>query len=129
MYLVNSISLSESFTYHKYSLVCWFSQLFIYIINLKLLVLYKSVHANTNHAQTLLNCFFKSSSYRHNLSNRFHTRTYLLRDTAKFTQIPTGNLYNYIIECRFEECGCCFGNRILKIKKPHTQTKLCCYKS
>ena len=63
--LVYSITLLESLFNHENTLVCWFTKCSVYVVNLELFVFNKTVHALSNHTQTLLNDFFKSTADRH----------------------------------------------------------------
>ena len=68
MNLVDGISFEHCFCDDEYSLIGRFIECLVEISNLQFFVLYKSVHALTNHTQSLLYSLFKVASYRHHLA-------------------------------------------------------------
>ena len=43
-------------------------------------------------------------------------------------KVPARNLADYIVECRFEECRSCLGDRVLEVEESVSETQLGCHK-
>ncbi len=129
MNIVNGVALMHSLWYHKDTLISRLAQSSINIVNLKLLVFNKAMHALTYHAQALLDGLFKVSTNSHYLAHRFHWWAEFLVNTAEFREVPTRNFTNHIIESRFEEGagGLCY--RVFQFKQAITHTQLSSNKS
>ena len=78
--------------------VCWVGKFLVEIVELDMVVTYKSVHPLTNHTETLLKHFLKRAADRHNLAHRLHGRTDLTAYASELGQIPTWNLTDEIVE-------------------------------
>ncbi|EJX09160.1 hypothetical protein EVA_02729 [gut metagenome] len=122
--LVNSITLSKSLFDHEDSLVGWFVQSCVNIVNLQFLVVYETMHALTDHTETLLDTFFESTTDRHHFTNRLHRRTDFTVYTTELAQVPSWQLTYNIVQCWFKECGSSLGNRVLQIEETVTQAQL-----
>ena len=121
--LVNRISLVHGFGDDKHTLVGGFTQGRIDVGNLKFLILDKSVHPLSYHAETFLNGFFKIAPDGHHFANRLHARTEFLVYATKFGKVPTGNLAHDIIKGRFEEGRGGLGDGVLQFKQAVTHTQ------
>ena len=62
----------------------------------------ESVHALTNHPQTLLYCLLEGASYCHNFADRLHRRADFLADTHEFIEVPTRDFHNAIVQRRLK---------------------------
>ncbi len=85
MHLIDGISCPESFRNYKNTFIGRFAQCLIEIRNNQFLVFYKAMHSLSDHAQSLLNSFFKSTSDGHHFPYRFHGRSQFLVYTMEFS--------------------------------------------
>ena len=72
MNLVDSVTCLKCLFNNEDTLISRLSQGFIYIINLQFFIIYKAVHALTNHTKTFLNYFLESTSDGHYFAYRLH---------------------------------------------------------
>ena len=70
----------------------------VQVVELGVVVAHETVHALTNHTETLLNHLFERASDRHNLTNRLHAGANLTAHTSKLGKVPTRNLTNHVVE-------------------------------
>ena len=90
----------------------------------KLFVGYKAVHALADHAEALLDHLFEATTDGHHLTDRFHAGAQLARNPLEFTEVPTRNLADNVVEGRFEAGGCAFGHGIFQFVQTVTKTQL-----
>ena len=73
-------------------------KLVIQIVEFRVVIAYKTVHALPDHAQALLDNLFKRTSDRHDFAYRLHARTDAARYADEFGQVPARNLADEVIE-------------------------------
>ena len=99
------------------------------VVDLQFLVLHKTMHPLTYHAQAFLDGLFESTAYGHHLAYRLHGGTQLAVHTSELTQIPARYLAHHIIQRRLEEGRRCFRHGVFQFKQPVTQPQLGRHKS
>jgi len=124
MNLVDGIALMHGLGDHEHALVGGFTERGIDVVDLQLLVFHKTVHALSDHAQTLLDGLFKVATDGHYLSDALHAGAKLLVHAAEFGEIPARNLANHIVEGRLEECRRGLGDRVFQLEQSVTHTQL-----
>ena len=97
---VNSIPFLQGLSDGKHTQVGRMGQFIIQIIEFQTVIAYKTVHALSDHTQPLLDNLLKSTSDRHDFTNRLHAGTDFTADTREFRQVPTRDLTNQIIQLR-----------------------------
>ena len=86
------------------------------------------MHPLSYHSQSFLYGLLEVTSYSHYLTHTLHAGAQLAVNPAELAQIPTGNLADYIIEGRLEECTRSLGDRVLQFEKTIAQAELGCHK-
>ncbi len=124
MYLVDGVSLVHGLGDDKDTLVRGLTERLVDIGNFQFLVLHKSVHALSDHAQSLLQGLLKVSSDGHHLADTLHRRAQLLVDATELAQVPSGNFADHIVECRLKEGAGGLGHRVFQFKKPIAHAQL-----
>ncbi len=99
-----AVTLFQSLCDSEDTEVCRVCKFFVKILELSVVIAYKSVHALTNHTETLLDEFFERTTYTHDLTDRLHAGTYLTAYTCKLSEVPTRNLTNQVVERRSYIC-------------------------
>ena len=94
------ITLFQSLGNRKDTQVGGVCQSVVQVVELRVVVAHETVHALTNHSQTLLDHLFERTADGHNLADRLHRRANLTAHTHEFGQVPTRNLADHIVEAR-----------------------------
>ena len=124
MDLINGITGTECFGDDKDTTVCRFVQSLFDVWNDQLFVFHKPVHSLSDHAQSLLQSLFEGTANGHDLSDRLHAGAQFTGYSVEFTQVPTRDLADYIIQGRLKEGTGGFGNGVLQIEQAVTQSQL-----
>lgn len=64
----------------------------------------KSVHALSDHAQTLLYDFLERFADRHDFAHRLHRRADFAVYAHEFSEVPAGDFHNHIVYLRGHIC-------------------------
>ena len=104
---LDGVTLFESLGDGKDTEVSRVSQLFVEVIELRMIVAHEAVHALSDHAQTLLDHLLKRAADTHNLAHGLHRRTDLTAHACKLRQVPAGDLADHIVELRSHVCTRC----------------------
>ena len=97
---LNTITILQRLCDSKDTQVGGVCQGVVQVVELGVVVAHETVHALTNHTQTLLNHLLKRATDRHNLTHRLHAGTNLTADTGKLGEVPTRNLTNHVVQRR-----------------------------
>ena len=73
-------------------------QLIVKVVELRMVIAYESMHALSDHTETLLDHLLKGTANGHNLAHRLHRRTNQTADTSEFGEVPARNLTDHIVE-------------------------------
>ena len=122
MYLIDCVSGTECFRYYKNTFIGRLTKCFVNIRDNQFFVFHKSVHSLSYHTKTFLDRFFKSTTDSHYFTDWFHWRTQFFVYPMEFTQVPTRNFTDHIIQSRLEEGGGRFCYGIFQIEKSVTQS-------
>ena len=95
---LNGVALFQCLRNSEDSQVGGVCQCVVEVVELGMVVAYETVHALTNHAQTLLNHLFERAADRHDFTYRLHAGTNLTADTGKLGEVPTRNLTNHVVQ-------------------------------
>ena len=128
MNLLYAIANLQCFGKYEDTHVGRFVQWFGDIGNLNLMVLYKTMHALSNHSQTFLKCLLKSASNSHHFADALHGRAEFALNTVELGEVPTWNLDYDIVKSGLEECRGCLSYRVLQVEETITQSELGCNK-
>ena len=70
------------------------------VVEAGVVVAHESVHALSDHAQTLLDHLLEGTSDRHDLAHRLHARADVSAHAGKLSEVPAGYFANHIVELR-----------------------------
>ena len=98
--LLNGITFFKRCSNGEHAHIGWIGQFVIQIFEFQIVVAYKTVHALSDHTQTLLHNLFEALTDGHDFTDRFHAWSDTAWNAGKFAQIPTGNLADHIVEFR-----------------------------
>ena len=121
MELVHGITGMHSFADDEDALVGRFPKCLIHISNHQFLIFYKAMHSLPYHAEPFLDGFLERAADGHHFAHRLHAAAQHPIYAMKLPEVPTGNLANHIVECRFEEGGSGMGDSILQVEQSVTQ--------
>ena len=102
--MVDGVTFLQSLCDGKDTEVGRIGKCILQVVELGVVVAHESVHALSDHAETLLNHLLEGASDRHNLTHRLHAGTDMTADTSKLGEVPTGNLADHIVEARSHVC-------------------------
>ena len=125
MDLVDGITLVESLFDDEDSLVGGCLECGIHIVNLQFVVSDESVHALSNHTQTLLDNLFEGASDGHHFAYGFHAAAEFAVHSAEFSKVPAGNLAYAVVKCRLEECGGGLCHGVLQVEESVAESEFC----
>ena len=74
------------------------SQFLVEVVELRVVVAHKAVHALTNHTEAFLHHLLEATADTHDLTHRLHGRTDLTAYTGELGEVPAGDLTNHIVE-------------------------------
>ena len=101
------VALLQGLSNSEYTQVGRVSQFLVQVVELSVVVAHKSVHALSDHTQTLLNHLLERAADAHNLTNRLHRRANLTAHASKLRQVPARNLTYHIIQLWSHVCARC----------------------
>src|SRR5262245_56453475 len=114
----------ECFGDRKHSKVSWLTQVGIKVFRRRARVAGQSQNADFQHPKRFLKCFLEPSSDSHDLAHGLHTRPQFLRYTAELLQIPTRNLHDHVVQCRFKARCCRTSDGVPEIGQAPAKGKL-----
>ncbi len=126
---VDGIAFGKGLFDHHDPHISGFRQFMVDVLNFHLMVAHKTMHALSDHADTLLDRLLKGASNGHHLTHRFHTGIDQLGYSLELIQIPAWNLTDYIIQCWFKESRCGFGYGVPKLVQTESQSQFSRHKS
>ena len=127
-YTLYTVSLFKCRCNWEYTHICWVGKFLFYIVEMCMLISYKTMHTLTYHTKSLLYYLFEWTADRHNLAYRLHAWTNLSWYTCKLGKVPTWNLTNQIIELGSLVCTV-WCTHLTNLVKCISQSNLCCHKS
>ena len=95
---VDGVTLFQSLSDGEDTQVGWVGQLFVKVVELRVVVAHKTVHTLTNHTQTFLDEFLESATDGHDFTHRLHAGANLTAHTHELGQVPTWNLTDEVVE-------------------------------
>ena len=95
----------------------------IQVIHMEGFVLCEAMHTLTNHTQTFLDSVLESATDSHHFADRLHRRTEFTIYATELGQVPTRNLADYIVECRFKESRGSLGNAVVEFEESVAHTE------
>ena len=69
---VNGIALFQSLSNSKDAQIGWIGEFFVKVVEFRVVVAHKAVHALTNHAESLLDKLLEGAANRHDFAHRLH---------------------------------------------------------
>ena len=95
---VDGVAFLQSLSNGKDAEISRVRQFVVKVVELGVVVAHKTVHALTNHAESLLDEFFEGATDGHDFTHRLHAGTNLAAHTHKLGQVPTWNLADEVVE-------------------------------
>ena len=97
---LHAVTLHQSLCHSEDTQVGRVRQLLLQVVEVDVVVAYKSVHTLANHTQTLLHDLLKALTNRHDLADRLHAGANLTAHAHELGQVPARDLHNHVIYLR-----------------------------
>ena len=104
LYALYRVSLLECLRYGEDTEVGRIGQLLVEVLEFRVVVADKAVHALSYHSETLLEHLLERAANGHYLTDRLHRRAELMADTDKLGEVPPWNLAYHIVQLRSLVC-------------------------